>query len=183
MAAAPRTTTVTSDCVLVQGDNLHKAEAAEGTHVGPLVGVNAAVTVEVGDMGEALVARLAGEVAHTLVDGGHVALVFVWFVETLLTHLADVWRHPQVNLLLVVAQAALLLKAGRAAGALPGPPRVQLGMARKLTRSGQQRSAIRVAAAKGDIFVLAKMAVQLGYRGELPVTEGAGVLRPVRLAS
>jgi hypothetical protein len=71
------------------------------------------------------------------------------------------WRHFEMNFLTMVTQTALLVKAGRAEGALPGPARVKLGVPRQLPRAPHHRGAVRVAALILRIFMLAKMAVEL----------------------
>jgi hypothetical protein len=51
--------------------------------------MGAHVAIQVGHVGEAFAANLAGERALPLVDGRHVALIFVTFVKTLVAYLNE----------------------------------------------------------------------------------------------
>lgn len=79
---------VTSGGVFVERHHLDEAETTQRAHIGPLVGVNADMTVEVGDVGEAFAAHFTGIGAHTLMNCRHVAVVLVPLVEPLAAHLS-----------------------------------------------------------------------------------------------
>ena len=81
-----------------------------------------------------------------------------------------------MNFLCVIAQHALLVIAGRALAAAPGPPTLpcmQPLMPRQLTRPFHNRATRLDTAAKLHMLVLTHVAEQLGHGEELTLTEGA----------
>ena len=73
--------------VFIQRHNLHESKSAQGAHIGAHIAVNTDMAVEIGDVREGLATNRADISAYTIMDGRHVALEFVPFVETLIADL------------------------------------------------------------------------------------------------